>query len=345
MKAVILIGGKGTRLRPLTYSTPKAMVPVLNHPFLEHMFTYLKSHGIDEVILTLCYLPDQIRDYFGYGEKMGIQLTYVMETSPLGTAGAVKNAAEHLNDTFFVFNGDIFTDMDLTAMLRFHREQRATATIALTPVDDPSAFGVVETDKQHKIQRFVEKPKPGTIKSNMINAGTYILEPGVLEYIPHNTPFMFEHHLFPLLLEKEELLTGYPSPEGYWLDTGTPSKYLQLHQDLLGGKCRNIATVDTEVNSRNNRSKASIHSTARIGNKVIIGDNCVAERDSEIKNITVLGKGCHIGDGAIIENSILWQNVYVGQHSTVKNSILGNNCIIGNGVTANNLVMGDNERR
>ena len=344
MKAVILVGGEGTRLRPLTCRTPKAMIPVVNRPFLEHMLIHLKSHGIDDVILALCYLPDRIRDSFGSGDEMGIRLIYVREESPLGTAGAVKNAGEHLDDTFFVFNGDVFSDLDLTAMLRFHRDRHALTTIALTPVDDPSAYGVVETNERDRIQRFVEKPKPGETNCNMINAGTYILEPDVLGYIPTGTPFMFEHHLFPLLLEKEELFLGYPSPAGYWMDMGTPEKYLQLHRDLLGGKCSAFTTTDIEVNDWSTRSGGSIHPTAHIEGSVIMGQNCVIGREVQINGPVVLGADCQIADGTIIEDSVIWKHVRTGQGSTVRSSILGNNCIINDGNAAINLVMGDGER-
>lgn len=202
MKAVILVGGEGTRLRPLTYSTPKPMVPILNRPFLEHMLKYMKSHHINDVILALCYLPDHIRAYFGNGSDYGVKLTYDVETSPLGTAGAVKNVAQHLDETFFVFNGDVFTDLNLTAMLDTHRKKSSKATIALTPVDDPSMYGVVETDTNDRVKRFVEKPKREEATTNMINAGIYILEPELLEYIPANQNYMFERGLFPLLLEQ-----------------------------------------------------------------------------------------------------------------------------------------------
>ena len=197
MKAVLLVGGEGTRLRPLTCNTVKAMVPIVNRPFFEHLLGYLSSHGVDDIVVTLCYLPDRIESRFGNGSECGVKLAYVMEETPLGTAGAVKNAESHLDGAFFVFNGDVMTNIDLRAMLSFHRERNAVATIALTPVENPSAYGVVETAADGRVKRFIEKPPPGQAPTNMINAGIYILEPEVLRGVPQGTPCMFEHHLFP----------------------------------------------------------------------------------------------------------------------------------------------------
>lgn len=223
MKGVILVGGEGTRMRPLTCNTAKAMLPVLNQPFLGHMIRYLREGGINDIIFALCYLPDNIKRYFGDGSQFGVKLTYVVEESPLGTAGGVKNAAAYLDDLFFVFNGDIVTDIDLRAMLSFHRRRKAKATIALTPVEDPSHYGVVETNAQGRVKRFIEKPPREEATTNMINAGIYILDPQVLNDVPPRTFFMFERHLFPLLLEKGVPIYGFPC-DAYWIDMGTPGK-------------------------------------------------------------------------------------------------------------------------
>ena len=200
LKAVILVGGQGTRLRPLTYNTPKPMVPVLNVPFLEHVIRNLKEHNVTEIVMAQHYLAASMKDYFGNGSKLGVKLYYVMEESPLGTAGAVKNVEDFLDSTFFVLNGDIFHNRDFTGMLKFHRRHRAKATIVLSPVDDPTMYGVIETDKRNKVKRFLEKPKPEEVTTNMINAGTYVLEPEVLQRIPPDTRFTFEHEVFPQML-------------------------------------------------------------------------------------------------------------------------------------------------
>ncbi|MDI6814878.1 MAG: sugar phosphate nucleotidyltransferase, partial [Dehalococcoidales bacterium] len=210
LKAVVLVGGEGTRLRPLTYYVPKPMVPVLNRPFLEHTVAYLNKYEIEHIILALSYLPDTIQNHFGDGSRSGIRLTYCVENVPLGTAGAVKNAERYLDSTFVALNGDIFTDLDIAGMLAFHQNKGAKATIALTWVDNPCAFGVVETDSDGCVKRFVEKPSPGQVTINWVNAGIYILEPEVLQHVPSGRHYMFEEGLFPLLLELGEPVYGYP---------------------------------------------------------------------------------------------------------------------------------------
>jgi len=324
MKAVIIVGGEGTRLRPLTCNTPKAMLPVLNKPFLEHMTHYLRGHGVEEIILALCYLPHHIESYFGDGSEFGVKMNCVMEDSPLGTAGAVKNTEKYLENVFLVFNGDIVTDIDLGAMLSFHHERRAKATIALTPVEDPSAYGVIETNSEGRVKRFVEKPPREEATTNLINAGIYILDKEVLQEIPPNTFFMFEHHLFPHLLEKGVPVYSYAS-DTYWIDIGTPEKYLQLHHDLLLGK----STFVPHSNIEHKEAQTSIHPTARIEGEVIIGNSCIISSGVKIKGPAVIGKGCKILDQATIEGAILWRNVQVGQRATLEYCVIGDNCLIG----------------
>ena len=344
MKAVILVGGEGTRLRPLTYSTPKTMVPILNRPFLEHMLKYMKSHHIDDVVLALCYLPDHIRDYFGDGSDYGVKLTYVVESSPLGTAGAVKNVAQHLDETFFVFNGDVFTDMNLTAMLKTHQKKSSKATIALTPVEDPSMYGIVETDKNGRVKRFVEKPKHEEATTNMINAGTYILEPDLLDYIPTNQNYMFEHGLFPLLLQRGEPFYGFAS-HGYWIDIGTPSKYMKVNCDLLNGAITTDFPGSTYKNNVWTEGRCNIHPNAKIEGPAVIGSNCIIEAKAHIKGPTVIGPDCHISADSLVEKSIVWHNVAIGKGAKLQQCIIADavsieegcnvtaGCIIGNNVS------------
>jgi mannose-1-phosphate guanylyltransferase len=330
VKAVILVGGEGTRLRPLTYSMPKTMVPILNRPFLEHMLKYMKSHHIDDVVLALCYLPDHIKDYFGDGSAHGVKLTYVVESSPLGTAGAVKNVAQHLDDTFFVFNGDVFTDMNLTAMLETHRKKSAKATIALTPADNPTMYGTVETDANGCVKCFVEKPKPEAVTTNMINAGTYILEPELLDYIPANQSYMFETGLFPLLLQRGDLFYSFNS-HGYWIDIGTPSKYIQVNSDLLTGE---IAThFPGSLYSKNVwvEEGCKIHHRAKINGPAVIGRNCVIEAQAHIKGPSVIGPDCRIGSGSLVEKSIVWHNVVIGKDAKLRQCIVADAVSVGEG--------------
>lgn len=321
-KAVLLVGGEGTRLRPLTCKTPKAMVPILNRPFLEHFVAYLKKHDIKDIILTLCYLPDKVQTYFGDGSRFGVNLTYVVEEKPLGTAGAVKNVAEHIDGTFFVFNGDVFTDLDLTAMLAFHRKKKAVASIALTPVDDPSRYGVVETDDEGRVKAFIEKPPREEAATNMINAGTYILEPETLGYIPSGSHYMFERGLFPRLLAEGKTVCGYPS-DAYWIDIGTPENYYQLNLDLLQGKASTPLTVHS------GHRRCSIHRGSRIEGHVLMGDGCVIGSDVHIKGPAVLGDGCVIEEGAIIEQTVMWHNVRVGAGARLIHCAVASDCSVG----------------
>jgi len=301
------------------------MLPILNRPFLDHMISYLKGHGIDEIIFAMCYLPDCIQGYFGDGSNVGVRLNYVMESFPLGTAGAIKNAESYIDDLFLVFNGDIFTDIDLGAMLSFHREREAKATIALTPVEDPSSFGVVVMDNTQRVERFIEKPPREEAPSNLINAGIYILDPELLQDIPPDSFFMFEHHLYPQLLEKGVPIYGYPT-DAYWIDMGTPEKYLQLHHDLLQGKSSAYTFSEPE---REEALQVSIHPTAKIDGSVVIGKGCDIGPGVSIKGPAVIGDSCQILDGVTIEGSVLGRNVKVGKQATLMECIIGENSVVG----------------
>lgn len=324
MKAVILVGGEGTRLRPLTYTTVKAMVPVLNKPFIEYVIRYLRNHNIKEIILALGYKPDCITKYFGDASQLGTKLIYSVETEPLGTAGAVKNAEQYLDDTFFIMNGDIFTDIDLTEMLRFHKDKGARATIASTPVDDPSRFGVVETDSSRRVTRFVEKPKREQVTSNMINAGIYIVENQIMKRIPKGKRCMFESEVFPSLLAEGEPVFSYAT-DAYWIDTGTPEQYLQLNSDLMAGKSTQVAFTPDEVRID---KEAYIHPQTRLTGPILIDSHCIIDKGVQLKGPVAIGTGCTIKDDAIIENSILWQNVTIGEKATLKDCIVASNSCI-----------------
>jgi len=327
VKAVVLVGGEGTRLRPLTRNTPKSMVPIANRPYLEHMIEYLKGHGIDDIILTLCYLPDYTRRYFGDGSNFGVKLTYAVEDSPLGTAGAVKNVAERLDDgTFYVFNGDIFTDIDLTAMMKFHWQCGSKATIALTPVEDPTIYGVVETNAEGKVGRFIEKPRRHTLTTNMINAGAYILAPEVLDHIPRGTSFTFEHGLFPLLLERGDPMYGYQS-DAYWIDIGTPEKYLKLHHDLLTGRINRSFRGEPAGEGIWVEEGCDIHPQARLEGPAVFGRNCVIGSRVLVKGPSAIGQDCRIGTGSLIEGAVVWQNANLSREVSLKNCVIGENAV------------------
>lgn len=330
MKAVILIGGKGTRLRPLTINTPKAIVPVLNRPFLEHMLRYLKGHGVAEVILALNYLPETVRERLGDGSHLGVRIVYVIEEPALGTAGAVKNAEAYLDETFFVLNGDMVTSIDLTEMFKLHRQAAPKASIALIPVANPSIYGVVETDERHMVKRFLEKPGPDQITTNLINAGIYILEPEVLADIPAATYTMFENYVFPKLLETGQPVLGYPS-SAYWLDIGAPDKYLAANHNLLMAMGKDVrAEGDVELEP-----------AAAVEGPTLLGNGCVIESGAKIKGPTVLGQRCKIAAGAIIAGSVLWDDVQVDPGTVIKDSILAYRCRIEEGCRLEDCVLGD----
>ncbi|MBF8266788.1 MAG: Nucleotidyl transferase [Dehalococcoidia bacterium] len=335
MKAVILAGGEGTRLRPLTCNTPKPMVPILNRPFLEHMLGHLKGHGVDHAIVTLCYLPDKIKAHFGDGEGVGMHLSYMLEERPLGTAGAVKNVEEALHEAFFVLNGDIFTDLDLKAMVRFHREKRAQVTLFLTPVENPASFGVVETDPEGRVLRFLEKPSPGETSSNWINGGVYFMEPQALSHAPAREFHMFERGLFPRLLELGVPVYGYRA-RPYWMDVGTPASYLRVHRELLLGSSARPGIEPGDENSQ-------IHPSAQVLGPVLLGQGCRVEPGSVIRGPAVLGAGCVVGQGALVQGSVLWRGVSVERGASLIDCIIGDGARIGEGTTVGEgCIVGDN---
>ena len=347
MKAVILVGGEGTRLRPLTCNTTKAMVPILNRPFLEHLIRYLKEHSITDIILAMSYLPDHIQSYFGDGTELGVRLAYLTEEQPLGTAGAVKNAERHLDETFLMLNGDIFTGLDIAAMIDFHRERKAEATIAVTPVDDPTAYGLIETDAEGRITRFLEKPSWEEVTTNMINAGIYVLEPDILAQIPPQRAASIEKETFQQLLAQGEPMYAYSSL-AYWLDMGTPEKYLKLNHDLLLGKAPSLVNVTEGIQIGSN---STIHPSAEIKGPVLIGESCVIAQGVEVRGPAILGPRCKVAKGATIEGAILWHNSRVGKKTILRNCIVASHSyiqeesqVLDNCVLGDNVVVGRNNK-
>jgi len=340
MKALILVGGEATRLLPLTCNIPKATVPVLNRPFLEYVIRHLSRHQIKNIILAQGHPSQPIQSYFGDGSQFGVKLYYSIEDSPLGTAGAVKNAEKYLDETFLVLNGDIFTDLDITAMIDLHLKRKAKATIALTPVEDPTSYGLIETTATGRVIRFLEKPSWSEVTTNMINAGTYVLEPETLAHIPPQANFSFERGLFPLLLEQGEPICAYPS-SAYWIDIGTPEKYLQLHRDLLSGKSNQfVSTPGKEVLIG---GQSHIHPTAQITGPILIGGNCTIEGNVKLTGPVVIGSGCTILEDTVIEDSIIWENTRVEARVNLTKSIIASNChLCSDCCITDGTVLGDN---
>jgi NDP-sugar pyrophosphorylase family protein len=323
MKGLILAGGKSTRLYPLTLSIPKPMVPMLNRPFLEHMIDWLGAHGIREIIVTTSYLPEAIREHFKSGAGHGVSIEYVVEERPLGTGGAIKNAEPLLDGTFFVFNGDILTGLNLQDMARQHRESGAQASISLTWVEDPTPYGVIETDESGRILRFREKPKPHEVTTQYINAGTYIFEPEVLKGMPAGRGFSIEREFYPQALERGVPMYGYRD-RSYWLDIGTVDKYIQAHCDILAGKLQRRGAGEEVEPGVWAGPDTQIGPDAKLSAPVVIGARCVVGARATVGPYAVLGDEVHIREDASVSNSVLWRGASVGAGAAVDRCILGN---------------------
>jgi len=322
MRAVLMAGGSGTRLRPLTCDLPKPMVPILNRPIAEHIVNLLKRHQITEVIATLHYLPDVMRDYFQDGSDFGIQMTYaVEEDQPLGTAGCVKNIAELLDETFLVISGDSITDFDLTKAIEFHKQKQSKATLILTRVPNPIEFGVVITDENHRIRRFLEKPSTSEIFSDTVNTGTYILEPSVLEYLPENQESDFSKDLFPLLLKKDEPMYGYIA-QGYWCDVGHLDAYRESQYDGMHRKVKLDYAYNEQSPGLWVGDNTYIDPTAKITAPALIGHNCRIGPRVQIKAGTIIGDNVTIGADADLKHPIIWNGAMIGEEVQLRACVI-----------------------
>jgi mannose-1-phosphate guanylyltransferase len=339
MKALFLAGGFGTRLKPITNDLPKPMVPIMGKPLLERNIENLKKHGVDEVVLSTCYKSHKIEKYFEDGRKLGIGISYISEDVPLGTAGAIKNAQSFFDDTFLVFNADILSDIDISEMIRFHKEKGALATIAVTQVENPSAYGVIEHDENGFITTFKEKPQPHESSSNLINAGVYIFEPELLEEIPSGRAVSIEREIFPMLLQKGFKLAAY-NRCSYWLDLGTPGKYLKAHKDILGGTLK-IGSHDFNKNPQCISNTAKISHGARIAGPVYIGDNVEIGSFAVVGPYTVLCHNSSVGMGAKVIGSVVWDNVNVGSGASLINSVVMSNCRVDRNSEKYNAILTD----
>ncbi|MCL5942905.1 MAG: sugar phosphate nucleotidyltransferase [Actinobacteria bacterium] len=341
MQAVVMAGGQGTRLRPLTSNQPKPMVPIVNKPTALHILELLSRHGIDDVVMTLAFLPQVIRNYFGDGSDLGMRIHYSVEDSPLGTAGSVKHAQESLDETFLVISGDALTDFDLSRIIAFHREREAMVTIALKTVDNPLEFGVVIVDEEGRIERFLEKPGWGQVFSDTINTGIYVLEPEVLDHVPAGTPYDFSHELFPKLFEMHKPLYGMLC-EGYWQDIGGVDQYLQANKDALDGKVR---LRMPGVRLRGNvwvGEGVNLDSLANVEGPALIGNYAKIDLSATIGAHTVLGNNIVMRAGSHVANAVVGENSYLGPGSRVRGAVLGNSVDVRtNAVIAEGAVVGD----
>ncbi|NMA86308.1 MAG: nucleotidyl transferase, partial [Tissierellia bacterium] len=327
IKAVIMSGGMGTRLRPLTCHLPKPMVPIFNKPNMEYIIELLRDFGIEDIAITLHYLPEKIMDYFGNGEKFNVNLKYYIEDKPLGTGGSVKNTGEFLDDTFIVISGDAFTDIDLKKAWEFHKEKKSKATLALKRENIPLEYGVVIVDDNGKIVKFLEKPSWGEVFSDTINTGIYILEPSVLDYYKIGENFDFSKDLFPKLLEDNVPLYGYVMNE-YWCDVGDYDSYIETHRDVF---------VDSNKYYLLNRGgkdgiwfgkNTLIERGAEINPPVFIGDNTIVKSGANIESYTVIGNNCTIGENTSIKKSIIWDNVKIANNCEIRKAVVCNNVFI-----------------
>lgn len=342
MKAIIIAGGLGTRLRPLTYNTPKAMVPVANVPFLLHQIELIKKYGIKDIILNLHYLSSSIKKTLAEKSR-GVRFYYSIEKRPLGTCGAVKNAEEFFDeDPLVIFNGDILTDLNLRELIAFHRAKKAKATLTLTKVEDPTSYGLVITDRDGVVKSFIEKPSWERVTANTVNAGIYVIDPKVFREVPINVEYSFERELFPKLLHDGKPVYGFES-DAYWIDIGSPEKYMQAHRSIL--------EEEVAVNIREKKIKnrvwvgagTRLWKGAKIFGPAIVGKGCKLREGSRVDGLTVLGDKVKVGKGAAVASSVIWSGTQIGMDASISDSILGFNCRIEEGVViGGGVVLADN---
>ena len=340
MQALILAGGEGTRLRPLTSTVPKPVVPLVDRPFIAFMIDWLRGHGVDDIVMSCGHLASGVRNVLGDGEAFGIRLRYVEEPRPLGTGGALKFAERLLDERFLMLNGDVLTDLDVTGQLSQHERTGAIATLALTPVEDPSAYGLVRIASDCAVTEFVEKPSPDQVDTNNISAGVYVLERSVLDLLAHGEPASIERDVFPRLVG--DGLYGCVS-RGYWLDIGTPERYLQGTFDILEG------SVGTQVAERMGTSylcvEQGVESEGRIVPSALVESGCRIGEGARIGGRAVLEHGVSVGEHTTIEGSVVMRGAEIGAHCTLRGCIvaggvrIGDHCLVegmsvlGEGVT------------
>ena len=325
MQALILVGGHGTRLRPVTLTLPKPVIPLVDRPFLRYMIDWLASHGVDDIVMACGFLPDGIRSVLGDEIPGGPRLRYVEEPEPRGTAGAIKFAEDLLEDRFFALNGDSLTDLDLTALLELHEGADAKATLGLFPVEDPSSFGLVRRKPDGEITEFLEKPDPAEIDTDEISVGMYVLEKEVLDLIPPNQDVSIEREVFPRLVGN-----GLYSRrlEGYWMDIGTPERYLDACWDILEGRVETEPGKLLDDHGSYVHDSAVVADSAEVAAHAFVDANATIGADVEVGPKAVVGPGTTVGDGALIEASAIHGGCFVGDGATVRGSILSEGTVV-----------------
>ncbi|HVE63930.1 MAG TPA: NDP-sugar synthase [Mycobacteriales bacterium] len=324
MDAVLLVGGQGTRLRPLTVTTPKPMLPTAGVPFLEHLLARARAAGVDHVVLSMAYKPEVFESYFGDGSALGMKLTYVTEAEPLGTGGGIRNVAEHLRgDDFLVFNSDVVSGLDIATLVATHRDSGAAATLHLTPVEDPSAFGLVPIDADGVVTAFLEKSPPPW-PTTLINAGCYVFAPDMLDRIPAGRAVSVERETFPQLLAEGGRMQGHVD-DGYWLDLGTPAAFVRGSCDLVLGRVASAALPGPT------------------GARLVL-DGAVVRPDAVVTGGSTVGRGAVIGAGATVDSSVLFDGAVVEDAAVVRHSALGRDSFVGARSVLDGVVLGDGAR-
>jgi mannose-1-phosphate guanylyltransferase len=327
MQALILVGGEGTRLRPLTSTVPKPVVPLVDRPFIVYMLEWLTRHGVDDVIMSCGFLATSVRNVLGDGSQHGVRLRFVEEPEPRGTAGALKYAEEFLDDRFLMLNGDVLSDMDLSAQIAQHEAAGAKGTLALIGVEDPSAYGLVRLHEDRSVREFVEKPSADQIDTNLISAGAYVLEREIVDLIPEGRNVSIEREIWPQLVGNG--LYAYPH-EAYWLDIGTPETYLKATYDILEG---NVETAVAERLGGDYLAVEPDHVGGRVIPPAVVGRGCEIAGDAHVGALAVLGDGVSVGKGSVVERAVVLQGTDIGEGCTVTDCIVAAGTRIGDGST------------
>jgi mannose-1-phosphate guanylyltransferase len=338
VQAVILVGGEGTRLRPLTVTVPKPVLPLVDRPFLAYMLEWLRRHGVDDVIMSCGFLATSVRNVLGDGSQFGLRLRFVEEPEPRGTAGALKYAEDLLDERFLMLNGDVLTDIDLTAQIAQHDATGAVGTLALVPVEDPTAYGLVRVHDDRSVKEFVEKPTADSIDTNLISAGAYVLERRVLDMIPADRNVSIEREVWPRLVG--EGLFAFAADDAYWLDIGTPERYLQGTFDILEG---NVQTAVTDRLGAGYVAVADhVEAAGRIVPPAIVERGCRIGGGAHVGSLVVLGEGVEVGKGSKIERSVVLNGSQIGPHCTLQDCIVAAGVRIGEGtVVSGGAVLGE----
>ncbi|MGH2368419.1 MAG: sugar phosphate nucleotidyltransferase, partial [Chloroflexota bacterium] len=347
MKAVVMAGGEGSRLRPLTIGRPKPMVPIVNAPVMEHIFGLLRRHGVTEVVVTLQYLARVIQEYFGDGSEFGMKIHYTVEETPLGTAGSVKNAEHLLDEPFLVISGDALTDFDLTEIVRYHQEKRSMATLTLYRVPSPLEYGVVILDHDGKVVRFLEKPSWGEVFSDTVNTGIYVLDPAIFGYVPRGVLVDWSNDVFPQLLRNADPMFGFVAG-GYWCDVGNISEYVRANADMLHGNV-DLTLPGRQLPGRvwvagaGKEGDASVDPSARLYGPVFLGKGVEVRANAVIHGPTVIGDYTIVEERATIDRSVIWPNSYVGENTDLHGALIGKQSSLKAGtVIFEGAVVGDN---